>query len=218
MQFPFTAAQFIDMFTRYNAAIGPMPLVAYALGALALGLVLRGRRAVDAVVGLVLAGMWAFTGIVCHLMYFSPINPAARIFAIAFVIQAVVFAVEGLRGRLHFGFTPDARGITGLVLALWAMVGYPLAGLALGHGYPNGPVFGLTPCPLVIFTLGLLLMSRRAPRFVGIIPVLWAVVGTMAAFAFGIREDLTLGASALVWVAFALRFKRAERLAVAPQA
>ena len=42
-----------------------------------------------------------------------------------------------------------------------------------GHVYPAAPMFGVTPCPLVIFTFGMLLLSReRAPWPLLVIPAL----------------------------------------------
>ena len=84
------------------------------------------------------------------------------------------------------------------------MVAYPLIGSALGHGFPNGPVFGLTPCPLVLFTFGLLLLVDRAPRYMMVIPIIWALVGTSAAVSLGVVEDISLLASALLWTALSL--------------
>ncbi|HSK46712.1 MAG TPA: DUF6064 family protein [Coriobacteriia bacterium] len=200
MQLPFTINQFIGVFTTYNNAIGLLPLVAYALGALAVFSAVRGPRGSERLVPVTLAAMWGWTGVVYHLMHFSAINPAARLFGLAFVVQAVAFSIEAYRGRLRFGFSlRDARSRMGMVMVAFSMVVYPLVGMLSGHGYPNGPVFGLTPCPLVIFTFGMLLLSERTmPKYLVAIPLLWALVGSTAAFSLGIREDTGLLVSALL--------------------
>jgi hypothetical protein len=194
MNLPFTADQFISVFTRYNEAIGPLPILAYALAALSLFLVFRRPAAASRVVPLVLAGMWAFTGIAYHLVSFSAINPAARLFGALFVLQAIFFAVEAFRGRVAYTFSiRKMRSRMGVIMVLFSSVIYPIIGAASGHGYPNGPVFGLTPCPLVIFTFGtLLLTDRTLPKYLVAIPLMWALVGSTAARALGIHEDTGL--------------------------
>ena len=88
---------------------------------------------------------------------------------------------------------------------------YPLLNVLLGHRYPAMPTFG-APCPTTIATFGLLTWATpRPPWFVWPIPVLWALVGTSAAFALGVREDLGLLAAAGLAVAVQLR-RRGERL------
>ena len=80
----------------------------------------------------------------------------------------------------------------------YALVVYPLIGTLAGHGYPDGPLFGLAPCPTAIFTLGVFLMARRIPLTVAAVPLLWSAIGTVAAFKLGIREDLGLLVSGVV--------------------
>jgi len=200
MHLPFTTAQFIAVFTGYNAAIGVAPLVAYSLAAATIYFTFRPGKWGDRFVSLALAAMWAFTGIGYHLMSFSRISPPARIFGVLFVVQAILLAVEGLRGRLHFRFSArDFRSRTGIAITAFAMAIYPLIGMLSGHGYPNGPAFGVTPCPLAIFTFGMLLLTDRTlPKYLLAIPLVWALIGSTAALAFGIREDAGLLVTGLI--------------------
>jgi hypothetical protein len=194
MHLPFTAEQFVAVFARYNAATWPAPIVAYALAIAALVLALRRTRTGDRFVSLALAAMWAWTGISYHVLFFSSINPTARLFGAAFVLQAAFFTFEAFRGRLRYRLTlNDFRGRMGHVMIAFSMALYPLIGALSGHGYPSGPAFGVTPCPLVIFTFGMLLLSERSlPKYLTIIPLLWALVGSSAAVALGVREDFSL--------------------------
>jgi len=93
-----------------------------------------------------------------------------------------------------------ARDRRGPALAFQLLV-YPAVGHALGHRYPVVPTFG-TPCPMTIFTFGIFcLLPSSIPRFAMVIPVLWAVVGSYAAFGFGMVEDVGLiGAAVLAIV------------------
>lgn len=216
MNLPFTVTQFVAVFSSYNASIGLLPILAYAAGAAILAIAIRGCAKHSAVGGALLAAMWAFTGIGYHILSFARINPVARVFGVMFVIEAVLLAVASLRGKLRLRFDGSARSWFGAALAAWAMVGYPLAGYLGGHGYPNGPVFGLTPCPLVLFTFGVLCLAEMPPRYVVSVPILWALVGTTAALSLGIREDATLLLAAIAFVTLSLRHRRsAGRSAVA---
>ncbi len=51
------------------------------------------------------------------------------------------------------------------------------------------PPFGLTPCPLVVFTFGLLLLTNtKVPKSLFVIPFLWSVSGFIPVY-IGIWED-----------------------------
>jgi hypothetical protein len=75
------------------------------------------------------------------------------------------------------------------------------------------PTFG-APCPAVIHTFGILLLARRVPLWLLIIPMLWAVIGTSAVFAFGVLQDIGLFASAVLVIAMLSAERRREHLAV----
>ncbi len=76
---------------------------------------------------------------------------------------------------------------------------YPLIGVASGHRYPAMPMFGVAPCPTTIFTFGLLLWTiDRVPKYLLLIPLLWSLLGVVAALQLGIPEDFVLPLSGLV--------------------
>jgi len=218
MQLPFTVEQFIDVFTRYNAAIGLAPLLAYA-AAIAM-LVIAARRPAwgDRFITVTLALMWAWTGIVYHALFFKPINPAAHLFAAAFLAQAALMVIAAFRGKLSFRLTIRGfRGRMAHLMVVFSMVVYPILGMASGHGYPNGPVFGLTPCPLVIFTFGMLLFTERTlPKHLVIVPLLWALIGSTAALGLGIREDIGLLVSGIVATTVLVTRRKVAKAAASP--
>ena len=46
------------------------------------------------------------------------------------------------------------------------------------HSYPGAPTFGITPCPVTLFTFGLLLLATTpVPWLLLVIPVAWSLVG-----------------------------------------
>jgi hypothetical protein len=85
------------------------------------------------------------------------------------------------------GFRPPdpVQRLVGAGIVGYALVVYPLLNVLLGHRYPAMPTFG-APCPTTIATFGLLTWATpRPPWFVWPIPILWALVGTSAAFTLG---------------------------------
>jgi hypothetical protein len=206
MSVPFTVEQFFDVFARYNLAIWPLQVVAYALGLAAVALALRPTPWSGRLIAAVLAALWPWMGVVYHGLYFSAINPVAPIFGAFFVAQAALVAWLGV-ARPHLSFRPrrDLAGWVGGLIILYAAVGYPLLGLALGHQYPRAPLFGVAPCPTTIFTFGLLLWATgRGSRALLVIPLLWAVVATSAALALEVSEDFGLPVAGLAATALLL--------------
>jgi hypothetical protein len=198
MRLPFTADQFLDAFARFNQEVWPLQLVAYALGVLAVVLAIRGGRGASRGAGLVLAFLWAAAA-AYHAAALGRLATSGAVFAAAFVLQAMLLATAATRRRLSFRAAPGALTTTGLALILYATAIYPLLGLLAGHPFPRGPVFGVTPCPNVIFTFGLLLLSDRpVPRWLLPIPLLWSMIGFTAAMSLGMIEDLPLPFAALL--------------------
>lgn len=205
MSLPFTQDQFFAVFAAYNASVFPSQVVLLVLGLGAALAALRPRRWTDRAVGGVLALLWLWMGVVYQWGFFSAINPAARAFGAGFVVESALLVwYVVIRHRVRFRASPSWRGGIGLALLVYAFAIYPALAWALGHRYPAAPTFGL-PCPTTIVTLGLLFWTeRRPPAALMVVPWLWALVGTSAAFQLGVREDLgllvALVASAWGWL------------------
>jgi len=201
MLLPFTPDQFVAVFAAYNLAVWPAQFVAYLLG---LGMVLallRPTRWTHRIIGAGLGLMWVWTGVVYHVLFFASINKAAHAFAALFVVQGVMFAHAALlRSELRFTRTHGLRAWLGWLLIAYSALIYPLIGLA-GHGYPAMPMFGITPCPVTLFSLGVLLLAQQpVPRRLLVIPLVWALVGGSAAFLLAVPQDWLLIASGLLVV------------------
>jgi hypothetical protein len=205
MSLPFTREQFFEVFARYNEGVMPLQLALFLLALSAFGAMVVRRRGSDRVVSAILAGLWAWMGIVYHFIYFAPVNPAARVFAAMFLVAAALFAWAGVaRGRLVFDAESRARRVVGHALITYALVGYPLLSLLLGRQFPELPTFGL-PCPTTIFTIGMLaFLSPPFPRYVLVLPIVWAFIGGQAALTLGVYEDIGLLVAGLAgaWLVF----------------
>lgn len=192
MNLPFTPAQFFDVFTQYNTTVWPIHMVFYTCALVIAFLVIKQPSFAGRTISAFLAFFWLWMGIVYHWMFFSPINSAAKLFAIFYVIEAVLLAYQGIvRGNLTYAFTRNARSITGIVLMVFGTVVYPIIGYFLGHVYPASPAFSLS-CPTTIFTFGTLLIVRKLPKYLIVIPFVWSLLGFVAAVSMGVREDTFL--------------------------
>jgi len=206
VELPFTRDQFFQVFADYNAACWPAVVVAYAAAAAIVVMVGRPGPRTGRFVAAILAGMWIWVGIVYHGLFFSRINTAAYIFAGAFVLQGALFAAYALgRNRLRFEQPGRLRRVAGWLMIAYAMVAYPVIGLLAGETWPALPLFGVTPCPLLIFTFGLMLLAGGVRWWLWIVPLVWSVIGGSAALLLAVPQDWALLGSALLVLAIAAR-------------
>ena len=215
MTMPFTLEQFLDVFVAYNAAIWPAQIAALCLGLITVGLVFLKPLQATRSIFTILAILWLVNAIGYHAFFFSRINPAAWLFAGAFLLQAMVFAAAAARPKIvSFQIHRDLRTACGLAAIGYALLIYPLFGQWAGHGFMGGPMFGVAPCPTTIFTIGILLLARgRSVLALSVIPILWSLIGLAAAVQLGIPEDLGLPLAGFVLaVILAIEAAPAHRL------
>jgi len=63
----------------------------------------------------------------------------------------------------------------------------------MGDRYFDLPAFGLTPCPVTMTTVGVLLLaSSPVPHRLYVIPIIWAIVGGSAAGLLRMPQDWVL--------------------------
>ncbi len=196
---PFTPEQFLETFRRYNKAIWPVQILLVAIAVVVAATAVR-ARCTARFAGLMLAVLWGWSGVVYHAVFFRDINPVAPIFGVFFVLEGALLVFWSGRSGARVAFTRSTAGWMGAALIAYALLFYPILGSLSSHGYPDGPTFGV-PCPLTVFTFGLLLWSDKpVPWSISIIPLGWSILGLSAAMSLGIREDLALPMAALAFV------------------
>lgn len=206
MKLPFTAEQFFAVFRAYNETLWPAQLFLLALALIVVGLIAFQHRWSGIGVSAILAFLWGWLGLAYHLAFFASINPLAYVFSAVSIAGALVFLWQGVvRRRLEFRFAPTARTHVGLLLVLFALVAYPAWSAWSGHPYPAMPTFGL-PCPTTLFTIGILSsLVAPYPRSPFVVPVLWCLVGSQAAFLLGVLQDLGLIVAAVAGITLMVR-------------
>jgi hypothetical protein len=212
---PFTHQQFVFVFALYNGVIWPLQWVAQAAGLAMLAMLWWPSRGRDRVNVLVLAAMWIWTGLVYHVAFFSLVNPAATVFGAAFALEGLLLAVQAVRGRLVFGAAKGLRRGLGWSLVLYSVVLYPSLGLLLGERVLDLPAFGLTPCPVTLTTLGMLLLAAGSARpWLYAIPVAWALIGGSAAFLLRMPQDWPLLLAPALLIVLVISERRQTRTPV----
>lgn len=200
-----TGEQLLGVFAEYNAMIWPMQIVAYLLGAAGLFLSIRKTGLSNRLITAILAFFWLWVGFSFWIPSGQQGFTPGYLFAAFFLVQGVLFLIQTVRPNLGFGFNANLSSWAGIVFALYALVGYPLFGYFIGHLYPATSPFGLTPCPVVAYTFGLLLLTnKKMPRSLLIIPFFYSLSGFFWV-SIGMAEDIGMIASglfgvSLIWV------------------
>ena len=198
---PFTQNQLLDVFARYNQSITPMLVPAYLAGLAALWLVRDRKEGLQRAAWVILGALWLWTGTVFFFFYYSQIGPPGPFLGLPFMIEGGLCVFLGLNEGWATRPVANRDLRIGWVMAGSALL-YPFAMLLMGHDYPSVPMFGVTPCPLVVFTFAIMLLSPlRVPTWMLWVPLAWSVIGGSAALLLQMPQDVLLPVSALALLA-----------------
>jgi hypothetical protein len=175
----FSARTWDRLFERYNRDVWPLQLVALAAGAFILILALRrGPAWRGRAIAVILAAVWVWVAWAFQLKRYATINWAAKWFAAAFVIEAVLLIWFGVI-RDRFRASPGRRFTrwSGIALFAFALFIEPLIGFLLRGSWATAQTFGITPDPTVVATIGVILFAgeRRAIPLI-VVPLLWCAI------------------------------------------
>jgi hypothetical protein len=204
----FSTRAYWRLFELHNASLRPLPILAFVLGLAGLALVVAGRGRHGRWLALGLAAAWASVGWSFVLGRYATINWAAVYVAPLFGVQALLLAVAAA-GGLAFVRHGIAR-VAGLMLAAFAVLGYPLLSPLAGRPWSGAEVIAIAPDPTAIGTLGLLLLARpRLRQWLWPIPLLWCFVSCLTLAAMGEAQAVVPFAAAVLasgaWVGQAWR-------------
>jgi hypothetical protein len=195
----FSARTYYRLFEIHNAALWPGQVLALALGVGLLWLAWRGgvtaARGACAVVGI----GWLFTGAAYFLWRYGTINWAATWFGAAFILEGALWiglassrACPALRTQAP-GIGLSARSRIGIALLIAGIAHCVLAPL-LGRPAAQAEVFGVTPDPTAIGTLGVLLLFEggRERRLSPIVRKAWIALLWTLPVAWCLLTGITL--------------------------
>ena len=184
-----TGEQILNIIANYNQTIWPMQIVGYLLCLIAFLAFLLPERNSARLANTILAFLWLWVA----AMFWWPLreNVVNLLLAIVFTVQGVLFIVEIFMSNLAYRPSTNAPAGFGIIALVYALI-YPLVGLLFGHTYPTMWLGVIFPCPLVIFTFGMLLVSQHSvPKYLLVIPLLMSLMGVLWVY-LGVFEDVGL--------------------------
>ena len=193
-----TGEQLLEVFTAYNLQIWPMQYVAYLLGVTVVYFAIRKTAFSARGIPAILAFFWLWVALLFWLPSVLKGFAPGVFFVAIFLIQGVLLVLQAIKPRLYFEASPGIITWVGWGVVLYASAGYPLVGALVGHIYPRMLPFGLTPCPMVTLTFGLLLWTRpKVPKALLVIPGLYALSGVIW-ISIGMWEDIGMMLSGIL--------------------
>jgi hypothetical protein len=200
---------FFNTLQTYNENLIPMFMITFVLGVIAVFLAFRKGKYSDKFISAILGFLWLWSGFVFFILFFGSVDvvifgftlPGMWYFSgVLFVAQGILILLFGvIKSSLSFRFIRDWHCFIGVVLVVYSMAIYPIVGFLTGFIYPRYPVFGIAPCPVTIFTLGLLQwLDKKTSILIAIIPFIWAVLGFMPVLVYSVWADVGLFLSGII--------------------
>jgi hypothetical protein len=214
----FSPRTYYRLFELHHRALWPLQLAALSAGALMLVLAARGGRRAGGGATVIAAAAWLWVAWSWQFERYATINWAAGWFAAVFALEGLLLAGSSLATGVptHPAVHPACRSL-GLGLVVFALVLQPVAGLLAGRSWFGVEVFGITPAPTVVATLGLLL--ARQPSFgLALVPLSFCLLDGATLWAMAAPDAWVLPLIGLVAVGgFAIRRPR-RKVQSAPRA
>ena len=199
MKTPFTTEQFFNVFEKYNSTMFPLQLIIILLGIVGLFLLKSKYSFKNKLIGGYLGVLWLWMGLAYHIGFFAEINKAAFVFGGFFILQGLLILYNTfVKGQLIFDFVPKAKDYIGYFFIIFGLILYPIIGYFMVDSLTKTISLGL-PCPTTILTFGfLMLTNNKFPKYLLIIPSLWALIGLSAAINFGVYQDFMILITAII--------------------
>ncbi|MBA7591774.1 hypothetical protein ES708_33937 [subsurface metagenome] len=185
------AEVFLNNVSAYNVSIFPMQIITLVVAVILTYLLfVRPSTILNKLIKIYLS----FTFVWFVLMF-----PFEGVFKIAFglvhIVIAILFFIDIFTGKIEFKF-PEISGKRYFMffLIFSAFAFYPLIEYMSGHLYPKILLFGVAPCPTIIFSLALLIGAVPKVGKLIFILLIFSVIssGLSAPIMLGVWADLLL--------------------------
>jgi hypothetical protein len=194
----FSPRTYYRMIERFNEALWPVHVVTLMLGCTIPVLLLRPRLGRFRVIWLSLGLLWGWVAWAFLWHRYSSINWAAVYFIPLFALQALLL-LRTASGPVRPAATRRGKRALGVILLTGSLVLYPAMAPLAGRPWRQAEVFGMTPDPTAIATLGVtLLVSQRISGLLLVVPVLWCLISGLTLWAMGSPEAWLLPLAALL--------------------
>lgn len=199
-----SVTEWFHRWTEYNPAVWPMQIITYVLAVGVIVLLFVKWKQSSRVIASVIAFLWLWSGLVAIILFFGTVSSQYYFWGSLWIIQGLVFIYYGvLKPGFQFRFSKDLSVYLGFLLILYALVVYPIIGALSGHAFPGGPIFGVAPCPVCIFTFGVFMMTRRRiPVYIFVFPLIWSILGIYAAIRMNVFADIGMAFAGVMGTAF----------------
>jgi hypothetical protein len=174
------AEHFFQRMAEYNNAIWPAQIISYVLAIIIIINSVKQWKVSNEINTTILA-----------MLFFSKFQTQYYVWGILWILQGIFFIIIGFKNKFDYKIQKNWYSYAGILFILYALVVYPLIGSFVGHGFPRGPIFGVAPCPVCVFTFGVLLfVDKKVPISVLLFPLLWAILSIYPIIMMGIIADV----------------------------
>lgn len=194
----FSKATYFRLFELHNLGLWPVQLLALGAGVALFVCLWHGGAKAGRTAAFLLALAWLQVAWTYFAQRYASIHTGAPYFAIGFAVQAVLLLWLASRRQAPRLTEPvGALGKLALVIALLALVLYPLLAPLGGRPWTGGELFGVAPDPTVAFTLAALLLWR-AHWLLWILPLWWCALSSATLMELGAGQAWLLPLLALL--------------------
>lgn len=213
---PFTKGELLSIAARYNEFIEPLQVLIYIPTLLIFILLLRGtKQDTSRGVLLLLGAKWALVGVIFFLNFVVKRHWVGYVGGGLFVASGIYYAVAASSSfPPHFRWRRDNPTLVSLFITSWSILGLPGVSWLLGREYPFVTSYSLMPTSIALFTLGVAISARPAPRlWLMIPPLIVTAMSALTIFWWQLWEDLALlplsAAAVVAWLIWRKKMKGA---------
>jgi hypothetical protein len=212
----FSPRTYYRLLQRHNEAVWPAQALMLGLGALILWLLRRPSLRRSRIISTIFAGLWAWIAWAFLWRRYATINWAATYAILLFVMETLLLGwVGSVKGRLTYRPSRDPAGMIGMSLLAFSLAIYPLLAALFGRPWRQTEVFGITPDPTALATLGLLAMAEGGRRgALMVVPMLWCLLSGATLLAMGSPEAWVQIPAPLITLGAIAWSRRAEKVSL----